>query len=63
MDRPLIRTYSRKQPVAVFKSSSTYIPSYDPTNRPNVRESRLNDKTLEVDYYEDEFDRLATGFM
>jgi hypothetical protein len=64
MDKLTIRTYSRRQPLAVFKSAATLVPNYQhSTNDPNIRESQLHDKTLTVSTFDDTFDRLAANVM
>ncbi|OXU24815.1 hypothetical protein TSAR_016594 [Trichomalopsis sarcophagae] len=64
MERQTIKTYSRKAPITEYKPSSALVPSFpNPVEHPHVRESRLNDKTLVVDVFEDTFDRIATGVV
>ena len=59
MNRPIIKTYSRKQPLTVFKPNTELVPCYpDPMTAGHVRESRLNDVTLYVDDFDDTFDKI-----
>ena len=52
------KTYSRRKPLVYYESLSKVVPSF-PDNASNVRESRINDKTLVVDDLNDTFERLA----
>ncbi|XP_058790590.1 uncharacterized protein MAL13P1.304 [Phymastichus coffea] len=61
IEKQIIKTYSRRQPITRYESCAVLVPNY--TNPTQVRESRLNDKTLMIDNFDDTFDRLATGVV
>ncbi|XP_014209661.2 uncharacterized protein LOC106640222, partial [Copidosoma floridanum] len=61
MNGQVIKTYSKRKPVALFKTESKLVPSITKLRLSKIRESQLNDKTLEIGTFDDTFDRLVAG--
>ncbi|KAL7290111.1 hypothetical protein TKK_0015832 [Trichogramma kaykai] len=58
MSWPIVKTYSRVRPKVLYEPICKLVPNHS-ENAVNVRESRLNDKTLVVDDLNDTFDKMA----